>query len=96
LSGSKITKNAPRGNRRGNKLQIWVPAMELTPKDMAGLIVALMGQPDERKVEADEDTGVTEKTVAKLRARTTWPGGLRVTTPRENYPEAVVRISVAN
>jgi hypothetical protein len=57
------------------------------------LISALIGQPDERKVEADEDTGVTEKTVAELRTRTTWPGGLVVTTPRENYPEAVVKIS---
>jgi hypothetical protein len=67
--------------------------MRLTPEDMQQLISALMGQPDERKVEADEDTGVTEKTVAELRARTTWPDGLVVTTPQEDYPEAVVKIS---
>jgi hypothetical protein len=38
---------------------------------------------------------VTEKTVAELRARSTWPGDLVVETPREDYPEAVVKISKA-
>jgi hypothetical protein len=48
---------------------------------------------DDMKVEADEDTGVTEKTVGELRARTTWPRGLVVIIPREHHPEAVVKIS---
>jgi hypothetical protein len=51
---------------------------------------------DDMKVEADEDTGVTEKTVGELRARTTWPRGLVVIIPREHRPEAVVKISVAS
>jgi hypothetical protein len=49
------------------------------------------------KVEADEDTGLAEKTVGELRARSTWPRGLVVITPpREAHPEAVLKISVAN
>ena len=49
------------------------------------------------KVEADEDTGVTEKTAGELRARSTWPRGIVVITPpREAHPEAAVKISVAN
>jgi hypothetical protein len=43
--------------------------------------------------EADEDTGVMEKAVGQLRARTAWPGGLVATIPRENYAEAVVKFS---
>lgn len=70
--------------------------MRMTPEDLPQLISALMGQPDDRKVEADEDTGILEKTVGELRARPTWPGGLVVETPRDPYPEAVVKISVAN
>jgi hypothetical protein len=49
--------------------------------------------PDNMKVEADEDTGINEKTVGELRARTVWPRGLVVIIPRELYPEAVVKIS---
>jgi len=45
---------------------------------------------------AGRRTGVTEKAVGELRARTTWPRGLVVITPREPRPEAVVKISVAN
>jgi hypothetical protein len=58
-------------------------------------VTALLRQPDERGVEADSDTGITEKTVGELRRRTFWPGGLVLTIPRENYPELVVRISKA-
>ena len=73
--------------------------MRFIPKDIDGLRRIL---DDERlsgdmKVEADEDTGVAEKTVGELRARSTWPRGLVVITPpREAHPEATVKISVAN
>jgi hypothetical protein len=58
------------------------------------------GQPDDRRVEADPDTGIKAKTVKELRALTTWPPGLVLETPRENYPgesypELTVRISKA-
>ena len=57
--------------------------MRFIPKDIDGLRRIL---DDERlsgdmKVEADEDTGVAEKTVGELRARSTWPRGLVVITP---------------
>jgi hypothetical protein len=48
------------------------------------------------KVEADEDTGLAEKTVGELRARSTSRGLVVITPPREAHPEAVLKISVAN
>jgi hypothetical protein len=65
------------------------------PEDMDGLRTVLGNErlTDDMKIEADEDTGVTEKTVSELRVRTTWPGDLVVIIPREHYPEAVVKIS---
>lgn len=70
--------------------------MDLIPADKAALIDCLFGQPDDRAVEADADTGILAKTVKALRELSSWPGGLRVTTPRENLPEAVVKISKAS
>jgi Phage integrase family len=66
--------------------------MRYLPEDAAQLRVCLEGQPDDRKVEADPDTGINAKTVKDLRALETWPPGLVVDTPRENYPELTVRI----
>ena len=73
--------------------------MRFIPQDIDGLRRILDDErlSDDMKVEADEDTGVTERTVGELRARTTWRKGLVVITPpREAYPEAVLKISVAN
>jgi hypothetical protein len=73
--------------------------MRFIPKDIDGLRRILDDErlSDDMKVEADEDTGLAEKTVGELRARTTWPRGLVVITPpRESRPEAVVKIRVAN
>ncbi len=70
--------------------------MRLMPDTIEQLRQALMGQPGDRKIEADADTGITEKTVDELRARSAWPSGLVVETPRENYPEAVVKISLTS
>jgi hypothetical protein len=73
--------------------------MRFIPKDIDGLRRILDDErlSDDMKVEADEDTGLAEKTVGELRARTTWPRGLAVITPpRESRPEAVVKIRVAN
>jgi hypothetical protein len=78
------------GYRRGTTP---FPVMRFTPKDIHQLIKVLDDQAGERRVEADGETGITEKTVDELRARATWPSDLVVTLPRENYPEAVVKIS---
>ena len=73
--------------------------MRFIPQDIDGLRRILDDErlSDNMKVEADEDTGLAEKTVGELRARSTWPRGLVVITPpREAHPEAAVKISVAN
>jgi hypothetical protein len=69
-----------------------VISMRYLPEDAAQLRVCLEDQPDDRKVEADPDTRINAKTVKDLRALETWPPGLVVDTPRENYPELTVRI----
>jgi hypothetical protein len=73
--------------------------MRFLPTDIDGLRRIFDDErlSDDMKVEADQGTGLAEKTVGELRARTTWPRGLVVITPpREEYPEAVVKISVAH
>jgi hypothetical protein len=47
------------------------------------------------KVKADPKTGVVENTVDELRARTTWPPGLVITTPRKLHLRSVVKIGKA-
>jgi hypothetical protein len=68
--------------------------MRYIPEDAAQLRVCLEGQPDDRKVEADPNTGIDAKTVKDLRALEAWPPGLVVDTPRENYPELTVKDQV--
>jgi hypothetical protein len=71
--------------------------MRFIPKDIDGLRRILDDErlSDDLKVEPEEDTGLAEKTVGELRARSTWPRGLVVITPpREDHP--VVKIRVAN
>jgi hypothetical protein len=64
------------------------------PANIHELHLAVAGLPKDMKVKADSETGVSEKTVDELRARTTWPPGLVVTTPRKLRPP-VVKISKA-
>jgi hypothetical protein len=56
------------------------------------LHLALAGLPNDMKVKADPKTGVVENTVDELRARTTWPPGLVITTPRKLHLRSVVKI----
>src|SRR5215472_12392732 len=57
--------------------------MRFIPQDIDGLRRILEDErlSDDTKVDADEDTGLAEKTVGELRARSTWPRGLVVITP---------------
>jgi hypothetical protein len=52
--------------------------MRFIPRDIDGVRTILNDErlPDAMKVEADGDTGVAEKTVGELRARSTWPRAL--------------------
>ena len=65
------------------------------PANIHELCLALAGVPTDMEVKADAETGVSEKTVDELLARTTWPPGLVVTTPRKLRPRSVVKISRA-
>lgn len=69
--------------------------MRYAPSDLTALLRCLDGQPDNRRVMADADTGIQAGDVRELRGMSSWPPGLVVTTPRENYPESEVRISKA-
>jgi hypothetical protein len=59
--------------------------MRYAPRDMEQVRQCLEDQPEDRMVKAGSDTGVTEKTVGELRARTTWPPGLILVVPREPW-----------
>jgi hypothetical protein len=63
------------------------------PANIHELRLALAGLPNDMKVIAHPKTGVFEKTVDELLARTAWPPGLLITTPRELHPKSVVKIS---
>jgi hypothetical protein len=65
------------------------------PANIHELHLVLAGLPEKMKVKAHSDTGLSEKTVDELRARTAWPAGLVITTPRELYPKSIVKISKA-
>ena len=64
------------------------------PANIHELHLALAGLPTDLKVRGTE-MGVFEKTVDELRARTTWPPGLVLTTPRKLHPKSVIKISEA-
>jgi hypothetical protein len=58
------------------------------PANIHELRLALAGLPENMKIMADSETGVSEKTVEDLRARTAWPPGLVITTPRKLRPKS--------
>jgi hypothetical protein len=66
------------------------------PANIHELRLALAGLPKDMKVKADPETGVSEKTVDELIARTNWPPAIVVTAPRKLQPRSVVKISKAN
>ena len=63
------------------------------PANIHELRLALAGLPKDMKVKAHPETGVSEKTVDELIARTDWPPGMVVTAPRKLQPRSVVKIS---
>jgi hypothetical protein len=70
--------------------------MRYKPKSTAGLQLALGGLPNNMRVEADPDVGVSAKTVGELRKATTWPENLAIMTPQDHYPGNAVKVSRAN
>ena len=65
------------------------------PASIHELYLALAGLPIDMEVIANSETGVSEKTVEELWARTTWPPGLVITTPRKLRQRSVLKISKA-
>jgi hypothetical protein len=63
------------------------------PANIYELRLALAGLPKDMKVKADPETGVSEKTVDELIARTNWPAGMVVTAPRKLQPPSIAAIS---
>ena len=69
-----------------------ITRMRYVPKTMQELLFALETQPENRKVEADTDTGISALTVKDLRLVPFWPDGLVLIAPSESYPELIVKI----
>jgi len=65
------------------------------PANIHELQLVLAGLPQDMKVLAAFDTGVSESTVEELLARTTWLSDLVITTPRKLQPKSVVKITKA-
>jgi hypothetical protein len=70
--------------------------MRYKPRSVAALQIALGGFPDKMCVEADQDLGVSAKTVGELRKVTTWPENLAVITPDAYYPESTIKVGKAS
>jgi hypothetical protein len=70
--------------------------MRYKPRSIAALQLALGGLPDTMQVEADQDIGVSAKTVGELRKVTTWPENLAITTPQERFPGSAIKVSKAS
>ena len=66
---------------------------ECTPDTMDDVRLALRGLHHNMKVEIEPGIPLAAKTIWDLRARTTWPSGLRLILPRERErPESVVKV----
>jgi hypothetical protein len=65
-------------------------------KSIAALELALSGLPDKMRVEADQDIGVSAKTVGELRKVTAWPENLVITTPQDRHRESAIKVSKAS
>jgi hypothetical protein len=73
--------NNPREKQRGSQNAIQAQEHCRSP-------IAVDGLPDQMKVEADRDIGVSAKTVVELRKVAAWPDNLVITTPQERSPES--------
>jgi hypothetical protein len=70
--------------------------MRYKPRSIAALQVALGGLPETMQVEADQDIGVSARTVGELRKVTAWPENLVITTPQERHPESAIKVTKAS
>ncbi len=71
--------------------------MRHTPEDIGGVRACLRRYPGYMKVEVRPGIPVVAKTVADLRALSTWPPGLALNFPLlgDRYPASVVVVELA-
>jgi hypothetical protein len=69
--------------------------LRLWPKDKDRLLRALRGQPLDRSVEVDADTGIAAKTVQDLVSLPAWQGGFVLDVPSEQHRDLTIKISRA-
>jgi hypothetical protein len=67
--------------------------MRYKPKSVAALHIALGGLPDNMRVEADPNVGVSAKTVGQLRKVAAWPENVATAVPQERFAGSVVVVS---
>ena len=66
---------------------------QYSPDTIEGLCKVLRGLSHRTKVEIEPGIPLAAKTLADLRARASWPPGLRLIVPDEpDRPESVVRV----
>jgi hypothetical protein len=70
--------------------------MRYRPKSIDALQITLGGLPNNMRVEADPDVGVSAKTVGELCKVTAWPENLVITTPPAPNSESTVKVSKAS
>ncbi len=70
--------------------------MRYKAKNLAALQLVLGGLPASMQVEADQDVGLSAKTVGELRQVTTWSENLVITTPQIRDPESTVKVGRAS
>ena len=69
------------------------PMKEYTPDTIDDVRMVLRGLDHRMKVEIEPAIPLAAKTVADLRARSSWPPGLRLIVPDEpDRPEGVVKV----
>src|SRR6516162_1698326 len=67
--------------------------MRYKPKSVAALHIVLGGLPDNMRVEAEPNVGVSAKTVGQLRKVAAWPENLAIAVPQERFAGSVVMVS---
>lgn len=69
--------------------------MRYKPRGIAALRVALGDLPDTMPAEADQDLGVSARTLGEPRKVAAWPENLLIPPPREHRPGNAIKVSRA-
>ena len=67
--------------------------MHFKAKSVSALHIVLGGYPDRTRVAIDPGLSVSAKTVGELRKVTVWPENLAITTPPDQSPDDIIRVT---